>query len=214
MNPQQQNPAFVLAFTSLTVILLSFLIFLNSLATPNVRRENEALMSLEKQFYKKPSGGTDDNATKPATKTLLLPELQERLPNMSFAERISEIISEKAKTGTKLEINDSDFIVRIPTDILFVPTDDQLSAEYQQVLRNLVTELKTAEYRVFIETYTDGVEKVSDRFPSHWHLSVARVGALYRFFLDHELPAKQIKARAFSGNARIAKITISAEVVE
>ncbi len=185
MNPGDTSPSFVILFTDLSIILLTFLIFLNALALPNIERRVNAIASVGEQF----KGTKSVQGMGSKRSEGYAPELAKRPGAMSFAERYGSIASIAEKGGVQATAAEDSFLLTIDSDELFTKRDTQISAASLPFLRELVQEFGRVPLKAFIATHT-----ASDG--EGYQQSIREAAALARFFLDQGVPSDRLEIRA------------------
>lgn len=163
------NQAFTVSYTDLSLVLLTFFIFLDAMASPDVIRRSGVLESLSDCFRRT---AVSDNALKK-----------------------TDQLEEKAKSAGFNTRRDADrILITIPSVDLFDSGDDRIKKTSESVLRNLAHLIAELGLSVRIEGHTDGLPIHTDRFPSNWHLSAARAVSVLRLFRDTGVPRERLSA--------------------
>ncbi len=108
----------------------------------------------------------------------------------------------------KLEENDRGITIHILDEILFNSGDADLSKGYAAVLNNIAGILKEIPNDIRIEGHTDNVPINTVRYPSNWHLSVARaLNTAYYLVNTEKLQADRVSIVGYSEYKPIAENT-------
>ena len=171
------SSGFTVLFTALMIILLSFFILLNSMATIDNRREREALGSIRGSFGVLPGGmslggrkmkgghlsgmGTEDS----------LKDLVKYLKREGLMERVAVSKNEK---GLMITFAEGIFFSSGSSDIVIsaIPLLDKIG---EMIL--------SISNPVQIEGHTDNIPIHTERFPSNWELSASRAANILRYFI-------------------------------
>ena len=106
----------------------------------------------------------------------------------------------------KLEENDRGITIHILDEILFNSGDAELSKSSVAVLNSLAGILKEIPNDIRIEGHTDNVPINTAKFPSNWHLSVARaLNTAYYLVNSEKLQADRVSIVGFSEYKPIAE---------
>lgn len=221
MFESQENQGFALAFTSLSIILLAFFIFLSSLAVPQEEKKAQALRSLEEHFIpQKGIKNKSGESPKPASPSL---EFITYFPNMSRAQRFSLLKKEAQKGGTNARFDEKKFVIFIPNNTLFVSNGHQIKAQSIAFLENIAKELLGSALSLKIEVHAE-TRTAETIATNSWQTAAARAMSLYRFFLDRRVPSTHITAEGhypnldyennqmIDGEAKLSGVTLTLEV--
>lgn len=160
------DSAFTLSFTSLSLILLAFFIFLDAIAVPDTLRQSDLLDSLAEQFASQNTAASKKEGIEATAR-----------------EAKFEVVREKDHLR-----------ITMPGAALFDSGDDTIRTESLAVLAELVDRIAALELSVSIEGHTDDQPIQTARFPSNWELSTARAVSVLRFFLSRGIPESRLSA--------------------
>ncbi len=151
-----QIPLWVISAVAASVLLLSYFAFLfalNASSDPVYKQ----LLSLAKEPTPLPqfAGSPMPAATPAAAKSL-----QRFIPLLSteISQNMVEVVDDK--------------IIRIRNS--FASGSDQIKPEFLPMLKKIAKELENGQDSIVVTGHTDDKAIVSAKFPSNWHLSVAR----------------------------------------
>lgn len=161
--------AFTVSFTSFSMILLAFFIFIDSISVSDVIRRSGVLDSL---------GGEFVYGDRPAESA----NTPEAILAISRAADFEVI-----KRGDR-------YVITMPGALLFESGDDAVRPDAQATLKALARTISTQELAVRIEGHTDSVPIYTSRFASNWELSAARAVSVLRLFLNQGVPAERLSA--------------------
>lgn len=194
MNAAESEKAFTISFTSIVIILLSFFIYMNTLATPNTVKKKSVIQSLEKQFGRRDTAPVPEDAFKQTPMDMPISELTDGFPALGFATRYSALADLAEEGFLPIEREDDRFIISFAGERLFESGDDQISARSISILQQIANQAKAYNLKVEIEGHTDDKPVFSDRFASNWELSAARAVSVLRLFLDFGISSENLVA--------------------
>ena len=163
---EDADSAFTVSFTSLSLILLAFFIFLDAVAVPDNLRESDLLDSITEQFVKE-----------------------------TKKEHREDGIEETAREAQFEVVREKDHLrITMPGAALFASGDDQIKPNQLAILGELADKIADLDLAVSIEGHTDSRPIRTARFPSNWELSAARAVSVLRFFLARGIPEHRLSA--------------------
>lgn len=163
-----ETEAFTVSFTSFSIILLAFFIFLDSISSPNEIRRSTVLDSLEGSF---------------------LTERTSREKEASFG-----ITEAAAKAQFNVVREGDSFVITIPGASLFESGDDALKPEVVPTLIEIAQRVAEHDLAVRIEGHTDDRPISTVRFRSNWELSAARAVSVLRLFREQGIVPERLAA--------------------
>lgn len=181
---EQNLEAFAVTFTSFSMILLAFFVYLNSLAVPDTARKRTVIGSLSEHFVRTETNSPLEPPTSGTQIDIPIPELIQGFPSLTFSTKYSQIsdAAEGSKFDVRREVDR--FIITLPGEELFASGDDRLKAGVLPALRRIADLVKRKGLFVEIEGHTDDQPIRTSRFPSNWSLSIARATSVLRLFAD------------------------------
>ncbi len=199
VEPEQPSTnRWVITYTDLCTLLLTFFVLLVSMSTIDNRRERKALDSLVGSFGPMPGGrsfagrlkgpdASDKIAATPKGKTMDLAMLRE-LKTISRLEP-NELQGDKDKT-----------IFRIQGKILFLPGSTQLNPEIFKTLADIAAQLATTTRAIEIRGHTDLFEGIDrPNWPGDsWGVSLKRAQAVYDYFQVQGIDVKRMTCNGYS----------------
>ena len=187
---EPEAPLWMVTYSDMATLLLTFFILYYSIASKNVAMYEHTLM-----------GEAQSN-----------PGLLELADTMKIRTSLSEWsglkssdifadIKNVAKEKSDLDItqNAAKIVVRAPGSALFKPASAILEKEGWPLLDDIVPILKKyARYRVHIQGHTDDYPISTEMFPSNWELSAARATAVLRYFIDKGVDPRRLTATGYA----------------
>ncbi|MBU1052892.1 MAG: OmpA family protein [Proteobacteria bacterium] len=174
---------------SLFMIILTFFILLNSMATLNQKKKYTAINSLGKSF-----GRSDDNSfSSPA-----IIDQKKHLENImsGLDKKINKNIGIKGKTGIE--------ILTIGEKSLFYTNKHVLKPESIALLIKLGNFINQGDYPVLIIGYTDNCDAQEKGYSSNWELSTLMAVQLQKYFIE-ECKIKPYRITAYGNGSQRPK---------
>lgn len=182
-------PSWLVTFSDLVTLLLTFFVLLQSMSTINKVNFSTAASSLRTALTGKYS---------PAQTEFVVPVFP-KVPKVDFApivEQSTEKVYEKIKSQIDslrlnndvgvLKRDDDSIVLRINDSVLFEAGQAKLSAPSYPVLRNVADIIRPLPMDLRIEGHTDDTPVPGSQF-GNWDLSVSRSVAVLRFFTQSDL---------------------------
>lgn len=165
------DEAFTISFTSFTLILLAFFIFLDAISVPDSIRKSGVVESLEEHFQR-----------------------IQQPKNVQEIETPNAIVEIAKRADYEVVRQGNKFLITLPGGELFESGDDQIRPEKIPSLYELAAHVSEQELAVRIEGHTDDVPIQTTRFASNWELSAARAVSVLKLFLAHGIPESRLSA--------------------
>lgn len=103
-----------------------------------------------------------------------------------------------------VEILPNGFSIALNEQVLFAPGSASVSAQGEDVLRNIAPALAEFEGEIFIEGHTDNRPITTAHFPSNWELSTHRATSVTRLLIAFGLPPARMRAVGFGDTQPVA----------
>ncbi len=192
---EEPSDSFLITFTSLSVMLLSFFVYLNAIAVPDIRRERRVVKSVAAEFNSATTGmkllaGKRERAQR----DMPIPELGLNFPGLTFGASAGSEPGVAASETPGLVRRSDRTVITIPSESLFQSGDTTIKAEYLPMLDGIAQRLLQYDLSIEIYGHTDDRPIRSERFPSNWDLSAARAAAVLRVFIDRGVPQDRLAA--------------------
>ena len=165
-----EPPASNFIFASLSVILLSMFVLLNSLATRDQTKEMAALVSVKEAL----------DAPQSWQKSLLA-ELAPRLRN------------DIAPFGGTITEDQEKLILSLDKNILFRDEDIQINARALPILQNIAAAVQSSKLKIDIR-YVSSPAGLTSAWEKEWSIALNRTSAMFRFFVDSEIAEQFVTA--------------------
>lgn len=191
----------VISLADMSMLLMSFFIFLFSLSAINPQNVNETLESVRQSLH---PDKTKPTITPPPTriepdKALEKARLREQImlrQRQVFDDLQRFLAAQKADPAIKAALRGPRLVTSLPTDGMFPPGDAQLT----ELGRARLTVMKDflsrhAEERINIRGFSDDQPPPpQSRFRDNWELSSVRAVAALRYLVSQGVPANRLTA--------------------
>lgn len=195
---QPDTTRWILTYTDLCTLLLTFFVLLVSMSTIDGRRERKALDSLVGSFGPMPGGrsiagqhkgsdGVDKRLSTAAGRTIDLQMLRDlNVRNSLDAEQVQ---AERNKT-----------LLQINHKILFRPGSTELNPEILSYLGAVAGYIREKKDEIEIRGHTDLFEGInqSNWSEDSWSLSLKRAQSVYNFFRLQGIDVNRMSCRGYS----------------
>lgn len=210
MNRRQKQkqepgiPAWMLTFSDLMTLLLTFFVLLVSMAVIDEQRKLVVLGSIVGTFGTTPQS-ENYLAQRDERKTRELGPMND----IQDLELLKPLLYEDARDDIRFAENKLIQIMSISTDVLFEPGQTRLSERGRELVSRMAPVLRelphplllaghTSTLRDELETrYLDYKPKEGELDPG-WRISLERAMAMYRELLGHGIPAARMRVEAFA----------------
>lgn len=224
-------PEWLLTYSDLVTLLLTFFIMLFSMATVDNQKFVEVANSLRSQFLHMGGNGELFNTNQGKDLVSLFeedsssvnssndPEIESQddealvnQANMVKARKLQEIKEKLEEAIVKLGLKDnvsiieeSDIItLRLDSIILFDLGSAEISSSGKEILNKLGVMLRELDNEIMIKGHTDNLPINNSEFPSNWELSTKRATNVVLFLVDTcKLDPKELTA---TGNGEFRPI--------
>lgn len=213
----ENGERWLLTYADMVTLLLALFIFLYSISEINVSKLNAFSDAMAEMFN---IGRVPESSTSNSGGSGILPEanaivkLQKKV-SAEFKELIDDNLVDVAETEEGLK-------VRLKDKIIFGIGSSDVTAQAQEILQKLSTNIVGLNNMIRVEGHTDNLPMAKNsRYPSNWELSGARAAAVVRCFIEkgHVDPARLAFAgyaeyhplypnRPFLGNAENRRVEI------
>tara|TARA_B100000959_G_C14984105_1_gene624812 strand:- start:1528 stop:2256 length:729 start_codon:yes stop_codon:yes gene_type:complete len=182
---EEKGGAFIVMFTSLSVILLAFFVLLNSMATIDEKKVTRAVKSIRGSFGVLSSDIRWLMGTKPklssefeilAIKELEVHSLSRELENFIMRKEMGKDFGFfTSKEGT---------IISLSEKVGFSPGKAELEPPMLPILNKIAELIKRTGKTVHIEGHTDNIPIKTKKYQSNWDLSTARAVNILKYFVE------------------------------
>lgn len=198
-------PAWMVTYSDLVTLLLTFFVLLMSMANLDPVRFTEASSSLKDAFgiHARPAHVEFAIPILPAPPKTKFQPIHTEMTQKIYQRVKAQI--EKLELGKDVDAikQDADTIIlRVNNTVLFKPGDHRLSPSSYPTLRHLADIIRPLPMTLRIEGHTDDRQVAQGIFADNWELSIARSVSVTRFYEQGELlPLDRMSAIGY-GSAR------------
>jgi chemotaxis protein MotB len=122
------------------------------------------------------------------------------VPMDFLKQELSEIINiNELNNSVSIENNQRGITVRILDDVLFPSGEAELKSKAQEVLKLVAEVIKKLPNDIRVEGHTDNIAINSTKYPSNWHLSIARaLNAAYHLIQAEKIDPDRVSVVGYS----------------
>lgn len=202
---------FIVLYVSLSVILLSFFVVINSIATIDASRKLEALGSLLGSFGAMPGGVRPDKGDEPLMKAAPMAQLDitSRKGEMAMRRLAEYIEGRRLEEDITIHTEKEAVTINLSEKILFAPGESDIFPSAYPVLDRMVSLVRNTTNDIIVEGHTDNTPVSTAKFPSNWELSGERAVSVVEYLLkDGSISEKRLAAAGYGEfNPRVANDT-------
>ncbi len=188
-SPPAGAPAWMVTYSDLVTLLLTFFVLLLSMANMDPIRFTEASSSLKEAIgiRKDPVHVEFAIPVMPSPPITQFSPVQEQTTTKVYEKIRSQIDSLRMRDQVGvLKRDDESVVLRIEDDLLFAPGEATISPQSFTMLRGVADIIRPLPMDLRIEGHTDN-QPFADLRTGNWDLSVARAVAVLRFFNQSDL---------------------------
>lgn len=184
-------PAWMVTYSDLVTLLLTFFVLLLSMASLDPVRFTEASSSIKDAFgmHSSPQSVNFNIPILPSPPITKFTPIQDSMTTKVY-ERVKSMIELK-QLNEEIDLVQKDsetIILRVNDSVLFKSGQSQVPPTSYPLLRNIADIIRPLPMKLLIEGHTDDV-KVSQNPIGNWDLSMSRAVSVMRFFKQGELLA-------------------------
>jgi chemotaxis protein MotB len=182
-------PAWMVTYSDLVTLLLTFFVLLLSMADMNPIRFTEASSSLKDAFgiHREPAQVDFAIPVLPSPPITQFSPVQIQSSMKVYEKVKSQIDSLRLNDDVGLIKKDDDSIIlRINESVLFDPGQSQIALKSFTILRNIADIIRPLPMDLRIEGHTDDIPMQEEQF-GNWDLSVDRSVSVLRYFTHRDL---------------------------
>jgi chemotaxis protein MotB len=197
---QKSGNGFIVLYVSLSIILLSFFVVINSIATIDSSKLREALGSLIGSFGVMPGGVRPDKGEE------LLLKAPPIVRNSIMSKSGKKVLENLAEYLENLELQDDVTIlvekttvtIAIADNVLFAPGESAISPPAYPILDRIVKLIRYTNNNVVVEGHTDATSIYGPKFASNWELSGSRAVNVVEYLLkDGSISMERLAAAGY-----------------
>ena len=195
-------------FSAMVVVLTGAMLFAGCVSnkTHNEVVAERDMLSQENQVLRRETAAVSVVAVGLSVE-LELAEHEIALMRLEEEELADEIAAWAVRGAIKMQLLADGLHIMLPHDVLFASGSVQLKPEGQQLIAELVTEIKQQPYQIAALGFTDNVpvgSQLRAQFPSNWEVAGARAASVVRLMQSEGVPAAQLVAVSQGENQPIA----------
>ena len=195
------QPAWLITFSDLMTLLLTFFVLLVSMAVIDERHKLVVLGSVSSSFG---IGKANFNPKSPETASSKVEPGAMMEPDMT---PIKDLLWEDMQKDLNFQENRFVQILSINADVLYEPGQTTLSPKGEQILNRMVPHLLRIRYPLLVAGHTaprrdeEGSHYIVDfdktKLDSTWPLSLSRGFGVYRYLLKNGISSERLSQEAF-----------------
>jgi chemotaxis protein MotB len=201
-------PAWMVTYSDLVTLLLTFFVLLLSMASMDPVRFTEASSSLKDAFgvHQRPAHVEFSIPVLPSPPVTKFSPIQHDMTTKIHRRLKTQIDTNKLSEDVDVIKKDADTIVlRISNSIVFGEGESKLAPESYPLLRYIADMIRPLPMRLRIEGHTDEMENAGVKM-NNWDLSMARAASILRFLNKGDLfPIDRMGAAGYGSEAPIGK---------
>ena len=164
-NQEQNHERYLLTYADLITLLLGLFIILYAVSNVDASKYEQMMENIGDYF------GNDAFAKQELKADYL--DLSDN--KYSLKNTLQNVIEEyNYSSNIRLIENERGIVISIMDNILFQSGEAILSEESKPILNKMTQLLKTLPNDIRIEGHTDNIPISTEKYPSNWHLSIAR----------------------------------------
>ena len=187
---ENSNEVFTTSFTSLSLILLSFFIYLDAQSSPSEVQKNSVIFSLQQTFAS---------------------EIKIGIPIIEENQNLKEAMTELLKEGIPVTAGKNIIHIKLNSGGVFSTGSDEILDVSSGKLARISEILQGSKALVNISANTNSNTKLRKPFISQWELSLARAASLKEFFISQGTKPENLNVYASNTNKIDEEILISVE---
>ncbi len=199
-------PAWLITFSDLMTLLLTFFVLLMSMAVIDERAKRDVIGSVAREFG---FGNTIANPTAPAGRMILLEPGNMDLPQEDL-EPLRDRIFDDSTQDLKFQENKFVQVFSISDEVLFLPGGTELSPAGMVLLNRLLPYLQRLEYPLLVAGHAglprdeEGADYLVNfdkaKLDNTWLISFRRAMSVYRHLIAAGLSPERLSLEAFGHN--------------
>ncbi len=205
-KPEESEDGFMVCYSSLMILLLTFMILMVTLAQVKEPRFRKAIGSVKGAFAFLPHTG-GDNPLANGSAGFLPKELpgspdSSEVESPGAYEQAVQEIREKARrpelVGLEIEERESGLAIRVSDVLVFARGSADIREDFLPVLDLVAEAAKLRPGKVSVVGHTCDLPIATDAFPSNWELSIVRAVSVIHRLEDKGVPPEWLYAYGFA----------------
>ena len=198
-------PAWMVTFSDLMTLLLTFFVLLVSMATIDEQRRLEVLSTVTGAFGFATS--TSNPLGRSLTNAVVAEGPMEAADTPADLEMVKDVLWQEVGRDINFLSNKYVQILSLTEDVLFKRGSSELSPEGKRILNKMLPVLKRLEYPLLIGGHTSSMRDEAgedflqinrdDKLSPSWALALGRSAAIYDYLKEEGVPAEKLSIEAF-----------------
>ncbi len=186
-NEEKRGDSTIMLFVSLSVILLSFFVVINSIATVDAAKAREAIGSLLGSFGVMPGGIRPSIGDEPllSASPITPGSITSKSDDVAMKKLIKYVNNGHLDNEVQFNIEKETFSITISDQILFSPGEIEISPSAAPLLDHIAKLISITANDVFVEGRTDNTPMSNSSYPSNWELSGARAVRVVEYLMEN-----------------------------
>ncbi len=196
---EEGAPEWMVTFSDLTTLLLTFFILLLSFANMDIVKFREMLGSVKDAFgvqVKRKEAEYVAFSPTPYEKKSALTQKEEFVLGMILEIKSLFESDKKTKGNVEVEAERDGVLLRVGNSIMFKPGSAELLPQAYPILDKIVKILEENNVDLKVMGHTDDIPVKGSIYPSNWELSAARAAAVVRYIISHSKAIKPTRLQA------------------
>ncbi len=196
---EEGAPEWMVTFSDLTTLLLTFFILLLSFANMDIVKFKEMLGSVKDAFgvqVKRKQAEYAAFSPTPYEQKSNLTDKEEFVLGMVLQLKTLFEGDKSTKGNVEIEGEENGVLIRVGNSIMFKPGSFQILPQSYPILNKVVKILEENNVDLKVMGHTDDTPIDRGLFASNWELSAARAGAVVRYILSHSKVVKPTRLEA------------------
>jgi len=172
----KQGVAWMITFTDLVSLMLTFFVLLFSMSSIKVDRWNDVIDALSQSL-----NPSSTKAQSSATSSFNIATLfRKRAINLDYLSSVLEeaVANDELLASSQLMRLEDRLVIALPGDLLFQPGNAVLADDAKKALFNLGGVLRNIGNQIGINGHTDPAPPTRSQYTSNWELSMGRATAV------------------------------------
>ena len=198
LKPPQKR--WILTFSDLATLLLTFFVMLLSIAQVDIKQFEEVIKSIKIDRGVKSEKILDPALinTSDSTQTVT-EEIHQDIKDM--LKQLENIIRENDLEGEiTMEMSKNGIRVRVKGKLLFDSGEADIRKSATRLINGLAAALNRHNFYLVVEGHTDSVPIKTSKYASNWELSSARATSVIRYLINYGIGADRLSAIGYSQN--------------
>lgn len=209
---QANTMGWIVTWSDLSTLLLTFFVLLLSLANMDAKQATEAMGSLREAFGVLEGGRQVEVTDDKLMESIELISGSSKMPISNIIRQLQSRIGKKRLKADVIKPKQSkyrknttqDVIIRLDDSILFAPGSYKLSPSGEETILNMGDVLEGFPFDIRVEGHTDSLPPGKGQ-PSNWEMSTYRAMSVMKFLVEQEfVEQEQISITGYGDTKPVA----------